>query len=213
MAMKQGMACCAIILAGSASAAELSLVSGFYRTESAESQGEDTGRKTVIDVAGRFSEVLDGPVFWYAEGSVSLKNYSRGAASAAPDSSTGIAAGGGLRYYFAKLSDSWAPYGLAYGRVQSEKDATYQVGGFTETDKNGLYYGTNFGIRLNLQREFFVDFETPLFKSALFATEKEETTTYGSPNTTSELTRKKTELYVNSAGAFSDVLVALGMRF
>ncbi len=202
-----------LLCAGSARAAELSLVSGFYRTEAAENQGDDAGKKTVIDIGGRFGDVVDGPVFWFAEGGISLKSYTRGTATAAPDSSTGITAGGGLRYYFNKLSESWAPYGLAYGRVQSQKDATYNTGGFTETDKNGLYYGANFGIRLSLQHEFFVDFETPLFTSALFATEKEETTTYGSPNTKSELTKKKTELYVNSAGAFDSVLVALGMRF
>ncbi len=207
------MALLGLLFSVSALAAELSLVSGFYRTESTESGGQDTGKKTVMDLGARFGEVVEGPLYWFGEGGISLKSYSRGAASVAPDSSTGLAVGGGLRYYFEKLSESWSPYGLAFGKVQSVKDATYSSSGFTETDKNGLYYGAHFGIRLSLQKEFFIDFETPLFESALFATEKEDVTTYGSPNTKSELTKKKSELYVNSTGAFENVQVALGMRF
>ena len=50
---------------------------------------------------------------------------------------------------------------------------------------------------------------TPLFDSALFATEKVETESGGG---SSEDETKRTELYVDTSGAFSGVVIALGMR-
>ncbi len=199
--------------ASPAEATELSLVSGLFRNESYKTNGNDAGSKTTIDLGTRVSAPLDGRIYWLAQGDLSLKNYSKGDNAAAPSSSTGIVLGGGLRYYFLKLAEHVEPYGNLIGEVRSSKDATPESGGYKETEKNGLYYHADFGIRLSLQKEFFVDFEVPLFDSALFATEKSGTTTFGPPKVSTTSETKRTELFAQSAGSLNDFKVALGMRF
>lgn len=201
----------------SAQAAEVSLVSGLYRSEEMQIADVDAGKKTIIDVGGRFSDQLDTNMFWFGQGMLTLKSYEKGDTGPAPSDSTSLSLGGGVRYYFAKLSESISPYGSGIGQYKSTQDGTPTAGGTDESETNGLFYGASFGIRLSLGPDFFVDMETPLFESALFATTK---TTHDTapvapavgPNIKTEDESRKTELYVNTTGAFSTVVVAMGMR-
>lgn len=200
-------------MAGSADAMELSLVSGLFRNESYKTNGNDAGNKTTLEAGARLAAPLDGRFFWLAQGSLTLRNYTKGNNAEAPSSSSSLALGGGLRYYFNKLSEHVEPFANLHGEFRDSKDATPESGGYTESDKNGLYYGADFGIRLSLQKEFFVDFEVPLVDSALFATEKATAVTFGPPKVSNTSETKRTELFAKSTGSFNDFKVALGMRF
>lgn len=196
-----------------AQAAELSLVSGFFRTEEREVADADAGKKTTIDVGGRFSEQLDGQLFWFGQGMLTLKSYDKGDVGDAPSDSTSLNAGGGIRYYFAKLSENVSPFAYGVALFKNEKDGSATGVSIEETETNGLFYGAHFGIRLGLGTDFFVDFETQLFESALFANETTETETVTATGTTkSQDETKKTELYVNTTGALQSCVIALGMR-
>lgn len=204
-------------LSATAQAAEVSLLSGFYRSEDDKVEKASAGGKTEISVGGRFSEPIQGHLFWFGQGDLALRSYRKGDRPAAPGDSTSLTATGGVRWYFNKLSEVISPFAEGYGAFQNDKDATFRGNGFSETEKNGLYYGASFGIRFSLQKEFFVDFSTNLFESALFATEKTEETSVSTANGTTTTTtttseHKKTELYVNSRGFLQLMTVGLGMR-
>lgn len=207
-----------------AAAAEVSMVSGFYRSEATETTDPasgstvSAGKKSTIDIGGRFADQLDTHMFWFGQGMLTLKSYEKGDVGTAPSDTTSLSLGGGVRYYFGKLSESISPFVYGLGQYKNEQDGEVTtvdagataVAASVETEKNGLFYGAAFGIRLSLGPDFFVDMETPLFESALFATETEETTPATGAKQTDET--KKTELYANTSGALSSVVIALGMR-
>jgi hypothetical protein len=197
-----------------AQAAEISFVTGLYKSQESEAEtggtSADTGKKTTIEAGARFSDQLDANLFWFGEGLLSLKSYDKGDLPEAPSDSTSLGLKGGVRYYFSKLSETVSPYANGYGAFKNEQDGEAQGTDIIDREKNGLYYGADFGIRLSLGPAFFVDLETNLFESALFATETEETTPATGAKSSNET--KKTELYADTSGAFDSVVVALGMR-
>ncbi len=198
-----------------AQAAEVSLISGLYKKEDNKVGGNDAGGRSEISAGGRYSDQLDAKMFWFGQGLLTMRSYDDGGAGDGPSDSTSLNLGGGVRYYFTKLAESVSPFAYGVGEYRSDKDASQTGSSFTETEENGLYYGGFFGIRLSLDANFFVDFETPLFDSALFATETSETTSFDpttGAKTTSKDEKKKTELYVASTGALTSMKVALGMR-
>lgn len=203
-----------VLLSASAQATELSLVSGLYRGENNKVNGASASKKSTIDLGARLSQPLDGHIYWYGGAQLAQKTYDRGDAPKAPSDSSSIALSGGIRYYFNKLSENVSPYAEGGASFKDVKDATISSTGFDETESSGLYYSAAFGMRLNLQKEFFVDLASQLFESALMATDKVETTTYGQATTT-KVERRRNELYVSSFNdnAFAKVTVALGMRF
>ncbi len=204
-----------LFMASAAQAAEVSVISGLYKSEDNKVAGNDAGGKSEISAGGRYSDQLDPKMFWFGQGLLTMRSYDAPSGGEAPSDSTSLSLGGGVRYYFTKLGESVSPFAYALGEYRSNKEASQTGSSFTENEENGLYYGGFFGIRLSLDANFFVDFETPLFDSALFATETSETTTTdattGKP-TTSKDEKKKTELYVASTGALNSMRVALGMR-
>jgi hypothetical protein len=211
-----GLLCAGAALAAApVNAAELSFVSGLYRAEKDKVGGASAGKKSTIDVGGRFGDQLDQRWAWLAQGLLSLKSYGSGASGESPSDSTSLSAGGGLRYSFTKLGEAITPFALGLAEYRNDKDAEIQANGdFDETETSGLFYGAHAGLRIDLDKDFFLDLETELFESALFATAKTESTTFttaGKVTTKSETTR--TELYANTAGAFDSTLVALGLKF
>ena len=194
-------------VAPAAQAGEVSFVSGLYRTEKTKVDGADVGSKSTIDLGGRFSEAIDPRLYWFAEGLLTTRSYS---GTGAPDNNTSLSAGGGVRYYFGRFAEFAVPYASAYGAYKDVKDVD-QSTTTTQTESNGLFYGSRFGIRFGLDKDFFVDFETKIFESALFATDTSHET--DAAGKTVKTSRSRTELYVNSTGAFQDVLVAIGFKF
>jgi hypothetical protein len=209
----------AVGLAGVTSAAfaspEVSILSGVFRNESYKNDGKSGNSLSSIGAGARFADQIEGRWFWYTQGDMEILSYSKGGAAGAPSSAVNLNAGGGVRYYFDKLTDHIEPYGLASGSFRTERVATPGTNGYSEVAKNGLYYRADFGIRISLQREFFVDFEVPLFRSALFASEKTTDAVYGDGGTTTTTSSEKTrfELFAASTGTLDSVNVALGYRF
>jgi hypothetical protein len=194
-------------------AAEISMVSGLYKSESDTAADTDVGKKQTIEVGLRFADPIDHGLYWFVQGDLQMKSYDKGDNSSAPSDSTGLALNGGLRYYFNKLGENISPYAEGALTYKDTKDAAQGVNQYTESEQNGLYYSGSFGIRFNLAREFFMDLQTQLFESALFATETAKTTALnGGQSTTTKTETKRTELYIASTGPLA-AQVALGMRF
>ncbi|MCX6105756.1 MAG: outer membrane beta-barrel protein [Proteobacteria bacterium] len=192
---------------------EVSFLSGAFRNAVYKSNDSTSFSTTQFGAGLRYADRIDGPWYWYAEGALELINYSKSAAPIVPSNTANLGLGGGIRYYFEKLSDRVEPYALASGSFRSEQIATPAANGYTETDKNGLYYRADFGIRISLQKEFFVDFEVPLFDSALFATEKDIQADFSGEGTKSSSEKQRIELFAKSTGSFNGMNVALGYRF
>jgi hypothetical protein len=213
------IAAATLVPAGDLLAAELSLVSGLYRSKEDKVGGQDQGKETTINAGGRYADELGPRLFWFGEGDLTLKSYTAGSSGDSPSNSTGLTAGGGVRYYFNKLAETISPYAYGKGLFRNEKGVSRTPGSpdYTETETNGLFYSGHLGIRFSLDTDFFFEVETPFFESALFATTKTTrvnfTTAAGATTkTTTESETNKTELYANTTGAFSDIKVAIGMR-
>jgi hypothetical protein len=207
----------AALWAPSSFGSEVSFLSGVVRTENRTVASADRGKKTELTFGGRYADTLDKNLFWYGQGNLSLRSFSKGADGLAPDNSTSLSAGGGLRYYFGKLSEHFATFVYGGGDFRLDKDGLIDgTGRAVSNEKNGLYYGSSFGIRLYLGSDFFCDFETPLFESALFATEKTRTETRNPASgevTSVEDKTSRTELFASSTGVLNTVKVAMGFRF
>lgn len=209
----------AALFSGELLAAEASLVSGLYRSKEEKIGGQDQGKESVINAGGRYSDELGPRMFWFGEGALTLKSYTAGKSGDSPSNSTGLSAGGGIRYYFVKLAESISPYTYGKGVFKNEKDVVRSSGSpdYRQTETNGLYYSGHLGIRFSLDPDFFFEIETPFFESALFATEKTEhvsfTTVAGATaKTTTKGETNRTELYADTDGAFASMVVAIGMR-
>lgn len=193
--------------------AEVSVVSGLYKKESTDNNGQSGGDKSTIQVGGRYSDALSLKLHWYGQADLTLRSYSKNAAGVAPSNASSLNLGGGVRHYFGKISENFATYASAGGSYKSEKIGTFTANTASSLEKNGLYYGAAFGIRLYLGTQFFCDFEAPLFESALFATETETTETSAAGATvTTERETKRTELFATTEGSLNKVVVSLGMK-
>ncbi len=200
-------------------AAEASLVSGLYRSSEEKIGGTNQGKETIINAGGRYSDELSTYLFWFGEGALTLKSYTSGPAGSSPSNSTGLSAGGGVRYYFNKLSEAISPYGYGKGLFKNEKSVMRTPGNpdYVETETNGLFYSGHLGVRFSLSPDFFFEVETPIFESALFATEESESVNFttdatGTTRTSTKGERNRTELYADTEGAFASMVVVLGMR-
>jgi len=190
-------------------ASEASLVHGLYR----KSKVEDGLSKSEITLGARYAQQFSQSMFWFAQGGLSIKSYSSGG-DITPDSTNDISTFGGIRMYFDRINETFTPYGMVSGGFQTISDASQPVANtINETKESGLYYGAAIGLRMNLSKAFFLDLEAPLFNSALSAERKTTNTTQvgsAKTETTSKTTRQ--ELYLDSSGAFGDLILSFGMR-
>jgi len=205
---------------GAAFGADVSMVSGLYRSEEWKAGGRDAGGKSEIAFAGRYHDDLSTHVGWFAMAGLNFKSYDAADGGTAPDNSTGIGLGGGMRLYFSPFGHSAVPYVAGSARYMNDKDTSYDgdAGGFREETTSGLFYSGAVGLRIGLNEDFFMELESQFFDSALYATVKTErtstTTTGGTPTTTKtdeETTR--TELFADTGGAvLGRATFALGMK-
>lgn len=193
---------------------ELSMISGLYQTESSKNDGTNAGGDSTISMGGRVGNAMSQNLGWVAGGLLTMKSYTAPEGGKAPDSSTGIQMGGGLQYFFDPFGDRIVPYVLGAAYVLSEKEASSSGNTITETTTSGLYYGANVGLKFKFSASVFMFLESELFESALSGSVKTETkTTVGTTTTTTKNETTKTELYVDTAGAFGTTLVGVGMVF
>ena len=193
----------------SVGATEISLVHGVYK----QSKIKNGMSKSDISVGGKYSEQFEEHMYWFGQADLSIKTYSGG--SPTPSNSNNLSLAGGARYYLDRLSERITPFVSAAVSFKNTTDAAQQPTYTEEKSHSGLYYGADFGIRISLSTDFFLDLSTPLFESALFANEK--TTRKTQDPTTGAVTeiskeRSINELYINTQGAFSDLIIAIGMR-
>lgn len=193
----------------SLSAAEISAVSGFFQSSSSKNNGSGTGGASKLSLGSRYSEVLDGSFHWFGQANMALNNYSSGSGTKSPSNSVGLALQGGLRLYFDAFSDRVIPYSALRAGFVSEDD--YNPATDTQNSVSGLFYYGDLGLRVDLDSDFFVDLETTLFSSALFATRKRRQINAAVKN---EQETTYTGLYISSSGSLSDSLkVAFGFKF
>ena len=202
-----------LLLATGGQAAEVSLISGLYQSEENKLDGDDAGGEQVISLGGRFGDDMDARMLWFGEGSLALRSYDAPKGGKAPSNSTSLSLGGGVRMYFDPFSESVAPYVLAQGSYRNEKRGQPGVTTVIETEESGLYYGASVGVRIGLDNQFFIDLESVLFDSPLFTTETTETTTIAADGTTTKSKEEtsETDLYIDTAGAFQNIVVGMGM--
>jgi hypothetical protein len=210
--LKHALVVAVAMTAVPAVAMDLSFLTGVYQSEEQKVAGEKGGKKSAIDVGGRVSDQLDTNMVWIGQGGLELKSYSAPKNGKAPSNSTSLSAGGGMRYYFGKWSEAATPYLQSIAQYKNQKDATMNgAAGYTESETSGLFYGADLGVRFGLDMDFFVDFEAQLFESALFATE--ESVSYDTAtDTKTETETTSIALHGSSTGAFSSLVIALGMK-
>lgn len=195
-------------LSAYSTAAEISLIHGVYK----QSEVKDGLSKSDISLGGRYSEQFAEHQYWFAQADLSIKTYSGG--SPTPSNSNNLSIAGGMRQYFDRFSERIAPFASAVASFKDKMDATQQLGSVTEVSLSGLYYGADLGMRFSLSTDFFLDLSTPIFESALFATEKTTVKTQDNNGNTTETTQEisHNELYINTQGAFASLVVSFGMR-
>ncbi|MEZ4743970.1 MAG: hypothetical protein R3B45_16235 [Bdellovibrionota bacterium] len=147
-----------------AQAAEISLIKAFYQS-SKVTDGLDT---TNITLGGRYSDYTSAKMAWYGDFALALKSYS--ADSNEPGNMTDIHLGGGVRYYFSRMSEKITPYLAGGGYYKSETSKpNWSPASTTWTEEKGIYYRGDVGLRLDFSPEFFFEIEIALFDSPLSA--------------------------------------------
>lgn len=196
-------------LAHAASALEFSMVSGLYRSESSKTDGVKAGGSSTVNLGTRVAGPIDQQIHWFGEGDLTLRSYSGGANTPAPDNTTSLMLGGGVRYYFSRFAEFAVPFAYGFGRIRNEKEGATTVNETTTTETSGLFYGAAVGVRFGLDKDFFLDLEAPLFESPLFATTTTEKTT---ATGTTKTSTSSTDIYVNTTGALNSMKIALGLK-
>ena len=209
--------CFLACIAGSfpARAADIAMVSGLFKNEEAKIDGTNAGGKTEISFGARYHEDMATSMAWFAHGGLSLKNYKGGKDTKAPDNTTGITMGGGVRWYFTPFSTAAVPFASGMGYYKNDKDVDYQAaGGFSETESNGLFYAGSGGVRIGMDSRFWVELETQIFDSALYATEKTQSKVVvnGEIQDGTKKQTTRTELFVGSFAPLTSTLVSFGMK-
>jgi hypothetical protein len=182
----------------SAFAEEVSLLSGFYR-----SQDDSPGfKQQTLSLGGRYGFLpAEDHHFWYVDAEVRSTSYS---GDNAPDGASGILLGAGQKYFFRNFGKAIHTF-LAWSagfRSATSSDAT------TKTESSGLYYAGNGGFRFDFTKTLFMDMEAQLFNSSLVGTTKTTTQPAG---TTAE--SKVTELQVDTFSGVDSLRFGVGMIF
>jgi len=194
-------------------AADVSLVSGLFKKESAKIDGKNAGNTSEFGAAGRFHDDLSESMGWYAEGGLALNSYSATDGRRSPDNGVSILLGGGVRHYFKPFATAVVPYASAGGDVRNRKEVTWTKDGYEETLTNGLYYNAALGVRAGLDSNFFVELELPLFDRALFAVAKKTTIVDGATPSENKEETTYNELWVDAVGNLTDMRLAIGYKF
>ena len=160
-----------------ASAAELSLLTGLFKSESVKNEGQDGGGAKTFSLGASFGDEFDIDINWLVFGGLSIQTYDAAAGQAAPSNATGLELGGGMRYFLDPFTATAVPYLTLYGSFKNTQtvDGRSATGASVERDTSGLFYGMKVGTRLALTTVMYLDVEAGLFESSLFSTETRTT--------------------------------------
>lgn len=188
----------AALLATSVHADEMSLLSGFYRTQ------DDTPgfKQRTLQLGGRygFAPAKDKH-FWFFDAGVSSTSYS---GDGAPDGASGLRIGLGQKYFFHNLGEfvhTFLAWSAGY-RNESSADRT------TKTKASGLYYAGNGGFRFDFSKSIFMDVEAEFFNSSLMSSVKTTTTATGATAET-----KTTQLQADTFSGVDSLRFGVGLVF
>jgi hypothetical protein len=193
-------------------AADVSMVSGLYKKSESEFNGNDAGGISTIEVGGRYGDMIDGHLGWFGQALLAMRSYDAPSGVDEPSDSTSLSLGGGVRYIGKRWNESAIPFLWGMGAYRNEKTAEIAGAVYRETETNGLFYSGGVGLRLTVDSNFFVDLETPLFESALFATSKTKTPATPPATGSTEEEETRNELYAKTYAPFSSLVVSLGVK-
>lgn len=180
---------------------DLSLLSGFYRSDKLENGPESTeisfGARYALRPAKDQSQ-------WFVRGEVASLSYS---GPNAPEGATNFLLGGGKLYYIKKMASDIRSYLAWEASFLSRKD---QAGGGSELESSGLLYAGHAGFRFDMNKGFYFEIDAQLFESALIAT---ETTRDATATPAVESKRKRMEVYLESFSGVEDLRFGLGYVF
>lgn len=209
-----GLFLTAALVANTASAAEVSLVSGLYKKSSTKADGKNAGSQSTLGAAGRYHDDLGGSMAWYGSAGLLFNSYTAPDGRSSPDSGVSLSVGGGVRHYFKPFGTAVVPFGALGGDIRNTKKVDWNSAGYTETTTNGLYYTGIVGLRAGLDSNFFVELELPLFDSALFSVAK---TVQVDESTGTKVEKKtevtNTELWVDTQSALTKTMFSIGYKF
>lgn len=197
------------ILAQSAAAMDLSLISGVFKQEKIKTDGEKSGGTNTVQVGARVGDRFTAHQGWYGEGSLAVKQFEGGQDTPAPDNYTGLSLAGGYRMYLMEFTKQITPYVGIGGAYETDKQVRYTSASTIETTTGGVFYRGFLGLRFDIDRDFFFELENYLFDSALFAVDKEETKT---KDGSSKTERTRVELFATSSSQLFTTLVSFGFK-
>lgn len=185
-------------ISGPAFADEVSLLSGFYR-----SQDDSPGfKQQSLSLGGRYGlQPTEDRRFWFLDADVRSTSYS---GDNAPKGASGFQLGAGQKFFFRNFGKAIHTFLAWSAGYQSDSSANAT----TETKASGIYYAGNGGFRFDFSKTFFMDMEAQFFSSSLLRTTK-TTTNPGGVTTES----KVTELQVDTFAGADSLRFGVGMIF
>lgn len=209
-----GLVLAAVLVSGSALAAEVSLVSGLYKKSSTKTDGKNAGSTSTFGAAGRYHDDLGGSLAWYGAAGLLLNSYTAADGRSSPDNGVSLSVGGGVRHYFKPFGTSVVPFGAIGGDIRNSKKVEWTTVGYNETTTNGLYYTGIVGLRAGLDSNFFIELELPLFDSSLFSVAKTVQVDESSGTKVEKKTDvTTTELWVDTQSAINKTMFSIGYKF
>ena len=197
-----------------AAAAELSLLTGLFKSESVKNDGQDGGGAKTFNLGASFGDEFDIDINWLVFGGLSIQTYDAAAGQAAPSNATGLELGGGMRYFLDPFTATAVPYLTIFGSFKNTQtvDGRSATGASIERDTSGLFYGLRVGTRLALTNVMYLDVEANLFESSLFSTETRTTRAIVDGQVVkSETETTRVEVFGDVTAPFNGLTFGLGL--
>ncbi|MGE0172798.1 MAG: hypothetical protein AB7T49_08435 [Oligoflexales bacterium] len=197
----------------SASADELSLVSGLFQShkEKNEVTEEHVGTSNKVSLGGRYGIPRDDLIHFVGV-NISVTTFDSSDEKLDPANATSFEASYGLRRMFASSSESLWPFLGVSLSAKSGTEGDFMSGGFRKTQVAGLFYGLEAGLRTVFGKTYFLDITSHIFQSSLFSTSKE--TLYSKDGETIANTETtEVQLFADTTGSINDIALGLGMIF
>ena len=146
-------------------------------------------------------------MFWYADTMINYQNFN--ATTPNPSNGLSFSLGGGVKYYFDRFNERLAPYGNLYSHLISKTQTIQASTNVTQNRLTGLYIAAGWGLRVSLNRDFFIDLEGIIVHNPLYGI---LTTTSISEETKKRSNRSVYNFSIDDGSPVSLATIAFGMR-
>lgn len=158
-------------------------------------------------IGGRYGQQFASNMFWFTEST--LNNENNNSLTSTPSNNTSFSLGGGLRYYFDRFNSRIAPYSNVYSQLISKKQLIKRANQTVLAKLNAIYIAAGWGLRISLNKKFFVDVEGLIFQHPVFGVHNEKSISEANL----EESRKFVLLSTEDAGqAINSLTLAFGLR-